>query len=67
MHGNFLIYQDVCVFGPIIIVGIYGATLSSALASLVGSPRILQAVAADGILPIDYFAKLEENGDPVRG
>ncbi|KAA0167990.1 hypothetical protein FNF27_07237 [Cafeteria roenbergensis] len=32
-------------------LGIYAATLSSALASLVGAPRILQAVAKDNLFP----------------
>jgi len=55
------------VWGPLIIAGVYGATMSSALASLVGAPRILQSVAEDKILPVGYFAVTADNGDPVRG
>eukprot|EP00494_Astrolonche_serrata_P029377 UN29644 len=65
--GDYLIFEKTCVFGPIIIMGIYGATLSSAFGCLVGAPRILQAVAEDSILPLDYFAVTSSNGDPVRG
>ena len=42
---------------PILVVaGIWGATLSSALGSILGAPRILQAVSADRITPA-WFAR----------
>ncbi len=40
----------------LVIVGIWGATLSSALGSILGAPRILQAIAMDKIAP-KVFAK----------
>ncbi len=40
----------------LVIVGIWGATLSSALGSILGAPRILQAIAMDKIAP-KIFAK----------
>ena len=40
----------------LVIAGILGATLSSALGSILGAPRILQAVAIDRIIP-RIFAK----------
>jgi len=40
----------------LVIAGILGATLSSALGSILGAPRILQAVAIDKIIP-RFFAK----------
>ena len=44
------------VFGPLIVAGVFAATLSSALASFLGSPRILQAMGKDKILPqLEYF------------
>lgn len=44
------------VFGPLIVAGVFAATLSSALASFLGSPRILQAMGKDRILPpLEYF------------
>lgn len=46
--------------GYLLSAGIYAATFSSALASLVGAPRILQSVAQDNLLPfLSYFAKME--------
>jgi len=40
----------------LVIAGIWGATLSSALGSILGAPRILQATATDNITP-KFFAK----------
>ncbi|MGM0440169.1 MAG: amino acid permease [Chlamydiota bacterium] len=42
--------------GMLIVFGIWGATLSSALGSMLGAPRTLQAIAKDGILP-KFLAK----------
>lgn len=42
--------------GGLVLAGIWGATLSSALGSILGAPRILQAVSKDGITPA-VFAK----------
>lgn len=39
-------------FGPLIDAGVIAATLSSALASFLGAPRILQALAKDRIFPV---------------
>lgn len=42
--------------GALVLAGIWGATLSSALGCILGAPRILQAVSKDGISP-SAFAK----------
>jgi len=34
-----------------ILIGVWGATLSSAVGSILGAPRVLQALARDGVLP----------------
>lgn len=51
-----LIMQDVASIPSLIIVGIWGATLSSALGGLLGAPRTLQMIAEDGMAP-KIFAK----------
>ncbi len=51
---NFL--MKVAFFSPLVLTGIWGATLSSALGGILGGPRILQAISADKITP-KIFAK----------
>jgi amino acid transporter len=48
--GNSFIMNDVAVWPPLIIAGVFAATLSSALGSMLGAPRILQAFARDNVL-----------------
>ncbi len=49
--NNSLIMQRIAIFGPLIFVGLWAATLSSALASLLAAPRTLQALAQDRVVP----------------
>ncbi|MBU2644005.1 amino acid permease [bacterium] len=42
---------NISFFSPLVIAGIWGATLSSALGSILGAPRILQAISMDSITP----------------
>ena len=55
--------------GYLVYLGCYGATLSSAIASLEGAPRVLQAVARDKIFPkLDFFAVGSgPSNAPLRG
>lgn len=46
-----LVMRKVAWWGGAIILGVWAATLSSALSSLLGAPRTLQALARDGIVP----------------
>lgn len=56
------------MLGPIVLAGIFAATLSSALASLVGSPKTFQAVCRDGIFHgLRFFGKgVGPNEEPRR-
>lgn len=58
-----LILQDVASVPSLIILGIWGATLSSALGGLLSAPRTLEAISRDGILPkflSKTFGKMNE-------
>jgi len=57
------------LWGPLVLIGIFAATLSSALASLVSAPKVFQAVSKDKIFPgIDIFAKgYGKNNEPRNG
>ena len=45
------IMKEMAWWGFPILLGVWGATLSSALGSILGAPRILQALARDRVLP----------------
>jgi amino acid transporter len=61
--------KRVARFEPLIDAGVIAATLSSAMASFLGAPRILQSLAADRIFPFLLpFAKgVGPAGNPRRG
>jgi len=46
-----LIMRRMSFWGDAILLGVWGATLSSAVGSMLGAPRVLQAMARDGVLP----------------
>ncbi|EDY83722.1 Amino acid permease family [Verrucomicrobiia bacterium DG1235] len=49
--GNALVMKTISVAPPLIMAGLWAATLSSALASLVAAPRTMQALAKDRVIP----------------
>ncbi len=64
---NYNFFIDKSLFGPIVLAGLLGATLSSALGSFVGAPRILLALGEKNILPRSQkLAKLSKKGEPVN-
>lgn len=46
-----LVMRKMAFWGDAILLGVWGATLSSAIGSILGAPRVLQALALDGVLP----------------
>ncbi|KAI1905148.1 hypothetical protein AGOR_G00013150 [Albula goreensis] len=69
LHNDFQVMSVVSGFGPLITAGIFSATLSSALASLVSAPKVFQALCKDNIYPgLGMFAKgYGKNNEPLRG
>ncbi|KAM9338077.1 solute carrier family 12 member 2 [Symphorus nematophorus] len=69
LHNDVQVMSLVAGFGPIITAGIFSATLSSALASLVSAPKVFQALCKDNIYPgLGMFAKgYGKNNEPLRG
>jgi amino acid transporter len=71
-----LINEDVFVmqetalqgFGFTMLLGVWGATLSSAIGSILGAPRVLQALARDGVLPplLSFLGKGHGRNDEPR-
>jgi amino acid transporter len=46
-----LVMRRMAFWGDAILLGVWGATLSSAVGSILAAPRVLQALARDGVLP----------------
>lgn len=62
---NYTAMIDLAAWGPAVVAGLLGATFSSALSSLVGAPRILQALAEQGVVPAsDVLAAVDDGGEP---
>uniref|UniRef100_A0A3B3BCR0 Solute carrier family 12 member 2 n=1 Tax=Oryzias melastigma TaxID=30732 RepID=A0A3B3BCR0_ORYME len=69
LMNDFQVMSLVSAFSPLISAGIFSATLSSALASLVSAPKVFQALCKDKIYPgLGVFAKgYGKNNEPLRG
>jgi amino acid transporter len=60
-----VIWTKVAVLGAwLVFPGIWGAILSSAFGSALGGPRVLQALASDGLAP-KFLARLSKTGQPT--
>jgi solute carrier family 12 (sodium/potassium/chloride transporter), member 2 len=58
---------DIGLYSPVVTAGLLAATFSSALNSLVGAPRILQALADFEVVPkSDWLRALDQRGEPKR-
>jgi len=64
---NYNILIDKALWAPIVLAGLLGATLSSAISSLVGAPRILSALGENKILFFnEQLTKTDAKGEPRR-
>ncbi len=65
MVSNYYVMMDEAFWPPAVLAGLLGATFSSALASLVGAGRILQAMGAHRVVPgSDWLSELAPDGEP---
>ena len=56
--GDGFVMMETAWWGPMIYAGVFAATLSSALGSMMGAPRILQAFAKDNIIKsLEFLGK----------
>lgn len=67
---NVFVMQETALkgFGFTMLLGVWGATLSSAIGSILGAPRVLQALARDGVLPplFNFLGKGHGKDDEPR-
>ncbi|XP_067303687.1 solute carrier family 12 member 3-like [Pseudorasbora parva] len=68
LANNFRVLTTVSGSGILITIGVFAATLSSALGFLVSAPKIFQCLCKDNIYPfIGFFAKgYGKNNEPLR-
>lgn len=69
IQAPYLLLVDNAVFGLgwLVTAGVFLATISSAIGSDLGAPRVLQAVARDRVLPpLNLFARGTPRGDEPR-
>jgi amino acid transporter len=60
-----VIWTSIAILGPwLVFPGLWGAILSSAFGSVLGGPRVLQALAADGLAP-SFLARVSRTGQPT--
>ena len=67
LASNYNLFIDKALYSPIVLAGLLGATLSSALGSFIGAPRIMLALAEKGILPKSkVLSKTSKKGEPIN-
>jgi len=63
---NYSYLSDINVVPPMVIIGIFCATLSAALSCLIGASRIIQAISRDRLLGDWFTIFSSEEGEPTR-
>jgi len=65
LTSNYTLFMDKARWGNLVLAGLLGATASSALAGLVGGPRILLAIGRHKLLPgSDWLGRTADDGEP---
>lgn len=64
LANNPNILLDISFFPPLLVAGIWGATISSAIGSILGAPRILQATSLDKITPKVFGKGFGQSNEP---
>jgi solute carrier family 12 (sodium/potassium/chloride transporter), member 2 len=66
LKTDYNILMKMAMFAPVVVAGIWGATLSSALGGILGGPRILQAMSRDRVTPKIFGRGKGKNNEPVN-
>ncbi|KAK8407407.1 hypothetical protein O3P69_002143 [Scylla paramamosain] len=61
---DYMITEKVSALGVLLLIGLYTTTLSSTLASLYGSPRVLQSIAGENVVP--FLSPLAKGKGPNK-
>ena len=69
LDSNQLVMADISLWGPLVLVGLAAATISSALGSFMVAPRTLQALGNDKVLPnmkTNTFLSKSKKNEPLN-
>lgn len=66
LKTDYNILMKISMFAPLVVAGVWGATLSSALGGILGGPRILQAMSVDKVTPLIFRKGRGVNNEPVN-
>lgn len=65
LRNNQMVMVDYSLWGPLVLMGMLAATFSSALGSMIGAPRILQALSVQKTVPFyKVFSIKSKNNEP---
>ncbi|MBV6652263.1 MAG: amino acid permease, partial [Mameliella sp.] len=67
LQTDYNVLQKIAAWGPAVIAGVWGATLSSAIGGILGAPRILQAMSIDRITPKIFGKGVGAANEPRNG
>lgn len=71
LTNDFAVFQQINIWSPFVIIGVYCASLSAAMCSLIGASRILHALAIDQLFGMCVCALVsmckEMNSERVKG
>jgi amino acid transporter len=67
LRDNLAVVWDLAAFPSLIYAGVFGATISSALGSILAAPRTLQALALDGLAPRIFAKGYGPDNEPRGG
>ncbi len=66
LKTDYNILMKMALFAPVVVAGIWGATLSSAIGGILGAPRILQAMSLDNVTPKIFGKGSKKNDEPIN-
>jgi len=66
LKSNFTFFVDSAYLPRLVLIGLLGATISSALTSFIGAPRVLDAIAEKNVVPFsNLLSKKNKKGEPI--
>ncbi len=66
LKEDYNVLMKIAAYAPLVVAGVWGATLSSALGGILGGPRILQAMSIDRVTPRIFGKGRGKSNEPVN-